>query len=98
MSRISSISTASRPKDRTTPVRPAPRAESTVLVPLPRPKRRAAHRVQTAQSAAYSAHVLAGMPRRGLKGDPAEQKRVFATYARVQHGVSPLGRRLKIVA
>jgi len=98
MSRISSISTASRPKDRTTPARPAPPAESTVLVPLPRSKRRAVHRVQTTQMAAYSAQVLAGTPRRGLKGDPAEQARIFAMYARVQHGVPSLGRRLKTVA
>jgi len=97
MSRISSISTAARPKDRTTPARPAPRAESTVLVPLPRPKRRASHRVQATQSAAYSAQVLAGTPRRGLKGDPAEQARIFAIYARVQNGAIPMGRHLKIV-
>jgi len=48
--------------------------------------------------AAYSAQVLAGTPRRGLKGDPAEQARIFAMYARVQHGVPSLGRRLKTVA
>jgi len=98
MSRISSISTATRPKDQAANARPVPRAQSTVLVPLPRLKRRASHQVQAPQVAAYRAQVMAGTPRRGLKGDPAEQKRVFTTYARMQNGVVPMGSRLKIVA
>ncbi|PHS27889.1 MAG: hypothetical protein COA85_04400 [Robiginitomaculum sp.] len=98
MSRISSISTAARPKDQSAFVRPVPKVPSSALALVPRESRRAAHRVQIPQSAAYRAQVLAGTPRRGLKGDPVEQARVFATYARVQNGMAPMGSHLKIVA
>ncbi|PHS27049.1 MAG: hypothetical protein COA84_05200 [Robiginitomaculum sp.] len=98
MSRISSISTAIRAKDNERFTRPSRRAQNTALVAVPRSRGRSAHPPRPPQLAAFSAHVLAGQPRRGLKGDPAEQARIFKTYARMQNRQAPLGGLLKIEA
>ena len=100
MSRITSISTAIRAKDNERFARPSRRARNTALVTVPqgRSRGRSAHPAQPPQLAAFSAHVLAGQPRRGLKGDPAEQARIFKAYARMQNRLAPLGGLLKIEA
>lgn len=85
MSRITSISRTSRAFDERPAVNQAHGVTDIVVLPTPEHKRRATHRAKVPQMAAFSAHILAGTPRRGLKADPAEQARIFSTYARLQY-------------
>ncbi len=99
MSRITSISrSAVRLNTDNTKPRSKEQASGKALVLVKSPSRRAKHARQAPQLAAFSAHVMAGKPRRGLKGDRGEQARVLITYKRLQNGVDRTGARLKLLA